>query len=94
MVATNIAETSVTIPGVAFVIDSGLVKKKIHQFGKSDRLAILPISKVFFSFHMKKMDKKANLNFHRRQLYNELDEQVEHKMVNVFICIQKIILLI
>ncbi|KAJ2400587.1 hypothetical protein GGI23_001944 [Coemansia sp. RSA 2559] len=45
--ATNVAETSVTIDGVAFVVDSGFAKKRIlnPRTGIS-RLATLPISKA------------------------------------------------
>ncbi len=35
IVATNIAETSVTVPGVRFVVDTGYVKQKVcllHDF--------------------------------------------------------------
>lgn len=31
VVATNIAETSVTISGIRFVVDSGLVKEKVNK---------------------------------------------------------------
>lgn len=53
VVATNIAETSVTIPGVRFVVDCGLAKEKMHishsdvagppttvQFGGSSKVGI------------------------------------------------------
>lgn len=35
IVATNVAETSITLPGVSCVIDSGLVRQKIHRGGFS-----------------------------------------------------------
>ena len=34
-VATNVAETSLTIPGVTTVVDSGLVRRMIHRAGRS-----------------------------------------------------------
>ncbi|KDQ06599.1 hypothetical protein BOTBODRAFT_49315 [Botryobasidium botryosum FD-172 SS1] len=49
VIATNIAETSITIPGIRYVIDSGVSKEKSYQvpakgFG-IDTLVIKPISK-------------------------------------------------
>lgn len=41
--ATNVAETSLTLPGVTTVIDSGLVRRRQHQAGRSV-LALVPIS--------------------------------------------------
>lgn len=49
VVATNIAETSLTIPGVAFVIDCGFVKQKIFdRETQSEPLLLVPISQVCF----------------------------------------------
>lgn len=42
-VATNVAETSLTLPGVTTVIDSGLARMPVHQAGRSV-LALVPIS--------------------------------------------------
>lgn len=41
--ATNVAETSITLPGVRIVIDSGLAKTKLHRAGRAV-LATTPIS--------------------------------------------------
>lgn len=43
--ATNVAETSLTLPGVTVVIDSGLARQRIHRGGRS-ALALVPISKA------------------------------------------------
>ena len=46
VVATNIAETSVTVEGVVYVVDPGMVKQKSHnpQTGL-DSLEVVPISR-------------------------------------------------
>eukprot|EP00181_Compsopogon_caeruleus_P002967 CAMPEP_0184688638 /NCGR_PEP_ID=MMETSP0312-20130426/30207_1 /TAXON_ID=31354 /ORGANISM="Compsopogon coeruleus, Strain SAG 36.94" /LENGTH=712 /DNA_ID=CAMNT_0027145895 /DNA_START=1428 /DNA_END=3566 /DNA_ORIENTATION=+ len=45
--ATNIAETSVTIPGVRFVVDSGMAKvRAVNQGTRADILQIRPISQA------------------------------------------------
>ena len=47
ILATNIAETSVTIPGVRHVVDSGRVKVKLHEAGAGmDRLKVVRVSKA------------------------------------------------
>ena len=50
VVATNIAETSVTVEGVVFVVDPGMVKQKSHnpQTGL-DSLEVVPISRCLAS---------------------------------------------
>ncbi|KAJ3185164.1 DEAH-box ATP-dependent RNA helicase prp22 [Geranomyces variabilis] len=45
--ATNIAQTSVTIPGITYVVDSGFVKQKMYDPATAvDALMIVPISQA------------------------------------------------
>lgn len=47
ILATNIAETSITINGVKFVVDTGLVKQRSYEAGTGmDRLSIEPVSQA------------------------------------------------
>lgn len=47
IVATNVAETSITVEGVVYVIDSGMVKQKHYHPGSGmDSLDVVPISRV------------------------------------------------
>lgn len=43
ILATNVAETSLTIPGVGVVIDTGLVRQTVYQQGRGS-LALVPIA--------------------------------------------------
>tara|TARA_B100001093_G_scaffold49935_4_gene42463 strand:+ start:3961 stop:7806 length:3846 start_codon:yes stop_codon:yes gene_type:complete len=47
ILATNVAETSLTIPGIRFVVDSGIARVSRHDSGSGiQRLQIEPISKA------------------------------------------------
>ena len=47
IVATNIAETSITVPNVRFVVDSGFVKQKTYDPARHlESLVVVPISRV------------------------------------------------
>ena len=47
VISTNIAETSVTIDGIKYVVDCGFVKVRSYQQQKAiDSLLIAPVSKA------------------------------------------------
>lgn len=47
VLATNIAETSITIPGVRYVVDPGFVKARSYNARRgSDSLQVVPISQA------------------------------------------------
>ncbi|NLD69010.1 MAG: ATP-dependent RNA helicase HrpA, partial [Limnobacter sp.] len=47
VLATNVAETSLTVPGIRYVVDSGLARVKRYRYrGKVEQLQIEPISQA------------------------------------------------
>ena len=47
VLATNVAETSLTVPGIRFVIDSGLARVKRYSYrSKVEQLQVEPISQA------------------------------------------------
>ena len=51
VIATNIAETSLTIDGIFYVIDPGFVKQKVYSSKSGmDQLIVTPISQVSHLF--------------------------------------------
>lgn len=48
VIATNIAETSLTIDGIYYVVDPGFVKQKVYNSKTGiDQLVVTPISQVY-----------------------------------------------
>ncbi|VEU19901.1 DEKNAAC100440 [Brettanomyces naardenensis] len=72
ILSTNISETSVTVPGIRFVIDSGLRKVKVwrHELGLSTLLTV-PISKASASQRTGRAGREAPGKCFR--LYKESD---------------------
>ncbi|KAH3661408.1 hypothetical protein OGAPHI_006815 [Ogataea philodendri] len=72
ILATNIAETSITVPGIRYVVDSGLRKVKVwrHQLGLST-LLIAPISKASAAQRAGRAGREAPGKCYR--LYRESD---------------------
>ena len=55
VIATNIAETSLTIDGIYYVVDPGFVKQNVYNSKTGmDQLIVTPISQVTCILHLKK----------------------------------------
>ena len=44
--STNIAETSLTVDGILYVVDSGFFKLKVYNPSRHDTLQITPVSQA------------------------------------------------
>ena len=81
VLATNVAETSVTIPGIRYVIDSGLARiSRYHHRTRVQRLHIEPISQASANQRMGRCGRVgpgvcirlySEENFHTRELYTD-----------------------
>ncbi|MFK7962739.1 MAG: ATP-dependent RNA helicase HrpA [Burkholderiaceae bacterium] len=61
VLATNVAETSLTVPGIRFVVDSGLARVKRYRLrGKVEQLQIEPISQAAASQRAGRCGRVAN----------------------------------
>ncbi|ETO21916.1 RNA helicase [Reticulomyxa filosa] len=72
VVATNIAETSLTIDGIVYVIDCGMSKQKLYDEAKHvDALEIRPISKASVKQRVGRAGRtKPGMSFHLYPLKN------------------------
>ena len=64
MIATNIAETSLTIDGIYYVVDPGFVKQKVYNSKSGiDALVVTPISQVHCAalYLLLKYERKSSL---------------------------------
>ncbi|KAJ3413224.1 ATP-dependent RNA helicase dhx8 [Chytridiales sp. JEL 0842] len=78
VVATNIAQTSVTIPGIRYVVDSGFVKEKVFdpQTGV-DALLVVPISKAAATQRAGRAGRTAPgkvFRLYSREAFEDMDE--------------------
>ena len=74
VVATNIAETSITIPGIRFVIDTGLAR--ISQYQPRSRTTALPVTRISRSSADQRMGRCGRVeNGTCIRLYGETDYQ-------------------
>lgn len=81
VLSTNLAETSVTIPGVKYVVDSGLRKVKVwrHQLGLATLLTV-PISKASAAQRTGRAGRESEgkcYRLYREQDYQKLPTQTE-----------------
>ena len=84
ILATNIAETSITIPNVKYVIDPGVVKMRLFDSKTGiESLAILPVSKSSAKQRLGRAGRVANGFCYRlftEESYNALEEETLPEM--------------
>lgn len=90
VIATNIAETSVTIPGIIYVIDCGFVKMKwFDPESNTDSLVIVPISKAAAEQRAGRAGRLKNgfvYRLYTEQHYNQLTDQTPPEMRRSDLC--------
>lgn len=90
IIATNIAETSVTIPGIVYVIDSGFTKLKwFDAESNTDSLIVVPISKAAAEQRAGRAGRMRNGKVYRLytdEEYDNLSDQTPPEMRRSDLC--------
>ena len=77
VIATNIAETSLTIDGIYYVVDPGFVKQKVYNSKSGiDALVVTPISQVNNVFGIVSISQSLN------QSINQSIDPSIHQSIN------------
>lgn len=90
IIATNIAETSVTIPGIAYVIDCGFVKMKwFDATSNTDSLVVVPVSKAQAeqrAGRAGRMRKGKVFRLYTKEAYEKLPSQIPPEIRRSDLC--------
>lgn len=75
ILATNIAETSITINGLRYVVDPGFMKIRVYDSVKNiDMLTIVPISKANAMQRTGRAGREAEGKCYRLYIKNDFEE--------------------
>lgn len=90
IIATNIAETSVTIPGIVYVIDCGFVKMKwFDSNSNTDTLVVVPVSKAQAEQRAGRAGRMRNgkvFRLYTEEAYEKLPAQMPPEMRRSDLC--------
>ena len=88
VIATNIAETSLTIDGIYYVVDPGFVKQNVYNSKTGmDQLIVTPISQVTCSLHLKKTVAVFTIIYDRSLVEKYSRQQGNMKVISLyFLC--------
>ncbi|KAI9014057.1 P-loop containing nucleoside triphosphate hydrolase protein [Hyaloraphidium curvatum] len=84
VVSTNIAQTSVTIPGIRYVVDTGFVKQKMYDPASHlDALLVVPVSQAAATQRAGRAGRTENGEVYRlysREAFEELEPETVPEM--------------
>ncbi|RWS29246.1 putative ATP-dependent RNA helicase DHX33-like protein, partial [Leptotrombidium deliense] len=84
---TNVAETSVTIPGIKYVIDSGKVKCRVYKPGEAfEMLKVMKISKAQAAQRAGRAGRETSGNCYRLYTEEEYKKFDDHTVPEILRC--------